>query len=67
MQAGLTDLEYDLYSWKHTGNISAYLAGADLMYLRDQNGHHSVSQTEKYLKDLGMIRVKGDTDPHPEL
>jgi len=67
VQIGLTDLEYDLYSWKHTGNITAYLAGADLMYLRDQNGHHSVSQTEKYLKDLGMIRVKGGTDPHPEL
>lgn len=66
-QIGLTDLEYDLYSWKHTGNIAAYLAGADLMYLRDQNGHHSVSQTEKYLKDLGMIRVKSHTDPHPEL
>ena len=52
-------------SWKHTGNIATYLAGADLMYLRDQNGHHLVSQTEKYLKDLGLIRMKGPNDKHP--
>lgn len=61
----MTERDYDMYSWKHTGNISAYLAGADLMYLRDQNGHHSVSQTEKYLKDLGMIRPKELMDKHP--
>ena len=61
----MTEREYDMYSWKHTGNIAAYLAGADLMYLRDQNGHHSVSQTEKYLKDLGLIRLKGENDKHP--
>jgi integrase len=67
VELGLTDHDYDMYSWKHTGNIAAYLAGADLMYLRDQNGHHSVSQTERYLKDLGMIRVKTGIDHHPAI
>lgn len=59
--------DHSMYAWKHSGNIAAYLAGADLMYLKDQNGHHSVSQTEQYLKDLGLIRSTTGAAIHPIL
>lgn len=52
---GLTDKEYDLYSWKHTGNIQAKIAGTSVFDLKEQNGHQSVQQTEKYLRKIGAI------------
>lgn len=52
----LTDKPYTLYSYKHTGNIMLYLAGADPIAIQKHNRHTSLDQTLKYLRDLGMIR-----------
>lgn len=52
---GITDKDYDLYSWKHTGNIQAKIAGTSIYELQKQNGHESIQQTEKYLRKIGAI------------
>lgn len=57
-----TDLyngELCLYSWKHTGNVNAYLAGVDIKSIQSQNRHHSLEMTEIYLKSLGL-RISKD-------
>lgn len=43
-----------LYSWKHTGVCDAYNAGIDLKRIQMQCRHHSVQQTDTYLKSLGL-------------
>lgn len=56
-----TDLnngELDLYSWKHTGNCNAYLAGVGIKALQEQNRHSSLEMTEKYLRALGLRITK---------
>lgn len=53
---GLHGQSYDLYGFKHTGNINLYLATKDLKAVMDQNGHSSLSMTEKYLRDLGLLQ-----------
>lgn len=45
---------YTMYGWKHTGNIDAYNAGVDVYALMRQNRHHSLEQTIKYLRGLGL-------------
>lgn len=42
------------YSWKHTGVTNAYLAGVDIVSIQRQCRHHSLSETEKYLRSLGL-------------
>ena len=51
-----TDREYTLYSYKHTGNVHLYLATKDIYLCKEQNGHTSVTQTEQYLRKLGLLR-----------
>ena len=46
--------DYTLYGWKHTGNVDCALAGLDLKSLQLQNGHHDLSMTDKYLRNLGV-------------
>ncbi len=46
--------EFTMYSWKHTGVISAYKAGIDLFSIMRQLRHHSLTQTQIYLKSLGL-------------
>jgi integrase len=46
---------YTLYSWKHTGNIRALLAGVNLRSLQNQNGHTSLKTTEIYLRSFGTF------------
>jgi integrase len=46
------------YSWKHTGNINAYLAGMDLKLIQKINGHTSILTTEIYLRKLGLFLDK---------
>lgn len=56
-----TDLangELTLYSWKHTGNVNAYLAGVDIKSIQSQNRHHSLEMTEIYLRSLGLRVAK---------
>jgi len=47
-----------LYSWKHTGNIFAYMAGIDIKLIQRINRHSSVATTEIYLKKLGLFLDK---------
>jgi integrase len=42
---------YKFYSWKHTGNVHAKLAGIPLREIQYQNGHTSMLTTEKYMKN----------------
>lgn len=44
-----------LYSWKHTGNIRAYLAGVDIRVIQMINRHSSLEMTERYLRKLGLF------------
>lgn len=46
---------YTLYSLKSSGNIALWLQTQDLDLLRRQNGHSSLSMTERYLRGLGII------------
>lgn len=42
------------YSWKHTGVTNAYLSGVDIVSIQKQCRHHSLAETEKYLRSLGL-------------
>jgi integrase len=53
---GLTDKEYDLYSWKHTAVCQLFVSGVDIHSISQQCRHSDISQTIQYLKDLGIIR-----------
>lgn len=44
---------YKLYSWKHTGAISAVLAGVTVKELQIQLRHASLEEVDKYLRQLG--------------
>lgn len=55
-ELGLTDREYSMYGYKHTGNINLYQATKDLIAIKEQNGHTSLDQTYNYMVKLGQIR-----------
>lgn len=65
--AELTDQEYDLYGWKHTGNIALYQATKDIKLVQAQNRHKDISTTDKYLRDLGLFLDEDALDLFPEL
>lgn len=46
--------DHTLYSWKHTGVVRAYKAGVDLKRIQLQCRHHSIAQTDTYLKSMGL-------------
>ena len=46
--------DYTLYSWKHSGVVAAYNAGVDIKSIQNQCRHHSLEQTDVYLKSLGL-------------
>lgn len=48
------DKNKTLYSWKHTGVVAAYKNGVDLKAIQLQCRHHSIDQTDVYLKSLGF-------------
>lgn len=45
---------FTLYSWKHTGVVSAYKSGIDIKSIQLQCRHASIEQTDHYLKTLGF-------------
>lgn len=47
-----------LYSWKHTGNCMAYMAGMDIRLIQTINRHKSLQTTEIYLRKLGIFLNK---------
>jgi len=46
--------DYTLYSWKHSRVVAAYNAGVDIKTIQCQCRHHSLEQTDVYLKSLGI-------------
>ena len=46
--------DFTLYSWKHSGVVAAYNAGIDIKTIQSQCRHHSLEQTDIYLKSLGL-------------
>jgi integrase len=59
--------DYTLYSWKHTGVIEHFKAGINIKSLQQQLGHSSLSQTDVYLKSLGLIGEASIFDKSPEI
>jgi integrase len=53
---GLVGEEYDLYAYKHTAVINLFNAGVDIKDIQRQCRHASISQTDQYLKNLGLIK-----------
>ncbi len=53
---GLTYGAYDVYGFKHTAVIDLYNAGVDIKDIQRHCRHSSITQTDKYLRDLGLIK-----------
>lgn len=49
---------YSLYSWKHTGAVAAAKAGVGMKELQLQLRHHSLDQTDQYLRQMGIRDVE---------
>jgi integrase len=47
---------FSLYSYKHSGAVSLYMATKDIKLCQRQMRHKSVEQTNHYLRDLGVLR-----------
>lgn len=54
LACGLTGLNYTLYSWKHTGACRAIEAGVNPRKLQGLLRHSSLSETDTYLRSLGI-------------
>lgn len=50
----LSEYQYTLYSWKHTGACRAIEAGVNVRKLQGLLRHSSLEETDKYLKSLGI-------------
>ncbi len=48
---------YCMYSWKHTGAIAAVKAGVSVKELQMQLRHHSLDETDKYLRQMGVRHI----------
>ncbi|WP_313235764.1 tyrosine-type recombinase/integrase [Sphingobacterium multivorum] len=49
---GLSNKGYTLYSVKHFSNVQKYLSGFTVAEIMVCNRHHSLAETENYLRDL---------------
>ncbi|GEM_PF-962973 len=52
--AGLYNGELTMYSWKHTGVVNAWKAGASIEWLQRHLRHSDLKDTVVYLKSLGL-------------
>ena len=64
--AGFTDQDYDLYGWKHTGNIALYQATKDIKLVQVQNRHKDINTTDIYLRSLGLFMDDNAFDLFPD-
>lgn len=46
---------FSLYSYKHSGAVSLYKATKDIKLVQRQCRHHTLEQTNTYLRDLGVL------------
>lgn len=56
---------YTLYSWKHTGAVMAAKAGISMKELQLQLRHHSLDETDKYLRQMGVKDLSNLQDRFP--
>jgi len=58
----------NLYALKHTGNCDYIMTNPqyDILWLQQQNGHSSIEQTQKYIRDL-PIRFLQESDVNVRL
>lgn len=63
-KTGLSDssFNYDIYGFKHSGNINMFKSGVDLDVIQSQNRHQSIDQTNKYMRDLDLFRASDALD-----
>jgi hypothetical protein len=54
-ELGLTDREYTIYGYKHTGAINLYRITKDIKLVQRHCRHAMSKQTDEYLRDLGEI------------
>ena len=56
-ETGLDEVnpDFTLYGFKHTGAIQLYMATKDIKLLQRQCRHTTVSQTDQYLRHLGVF------------
>ncbi len=47
--------DYTMYSWKHTGVVSAYNEGIGIYSIMRQCRHSLINQTQTYLRSLGLM------------
>lgn len=62
-KASIDNTRYKFYSWKHTGASAAAQAGIPVKDIQLQLRHHSLDQTDQYLKSLGVMdndRIKNN-------
>ena len=57
----------DLYSFKHSGVISAYTATKDIKAIQQYCGHVNIAETDIYLRRLGLIRPDSQLDCTPSI
>lgn len=59
--------DYTLYSWKHTGVVTSYQNGFDILTISQQCRHHDLDQTKTYLRGLGLYSSEKIKNDFPEL
>ena len=58
---------YCLYSWKHTGAIQAIKAGISVKELQLQLRHHSLEETDRYLRQMGIRDISNFRQQMPDI
>jgi integrase len=58
---------YTLYSWKHTGSVAAAKAGVSVKELQLQLRHHSLDETDRYLRQMGVRDMERLRAEFPEI
>ena len=58
----LTDKEYTIYGYKHTGAISLYRKTKDIKKVEQHCRHSTIQQTNQYLRDLGVLAEDEELD-----
>lgn len=58
---------YSLYSWKHTGAVMAIKAGIGVKELQLQLRHHSLDETDKYLRQMGVRDIQNIRHRFPDI
>lgn len=59
--------EYKLYSWKHTGVISASDAGVPDREIQQQAGHTTITTTERYMRKKRVAKLPNMNEIIPEI